>query len=645
MAQNLILNILAKDKTRAAFNGVRAGLTNLRSAVFSVQSAIAGIGGALVIRNLISVGSEVEQLGVRFNFLFGNVREGQKAFDGLIKFASRVPFSLEEISSASGNLAVVSKDADDLQRILKITGNVAAVTGLDFRTTAEQIQRSFSSGIGSADLFRERGVRALLGFQAGMEVTTEATIERFEELFGPNGKFGKATEVLSTTFEGTLSMLSDKLFKFKLDSNRAGFFDFIKTGLSDFNKLLEENSVAFEKFAQKLSSSLITATKNILIGTAIIADAIKPVFVFIGGAIKNLFDFIGTLPETVRTFGIIGFLMLGTKGKLLVVAIGGFLDEIRFKLGEFLEQFANFNQKILDTRKSLKLVSEEGFEKIKKQNEDILAISEKLKTPIGEMKSEIDKTTDSMGSLEKSFRKFLEGVDASLVINTKAFNEMMEAIEAANKANEENKNIFAETGNAIKDGITKPLEKLTDLSLQITNILDKGIKGFSRGIAESIVLGKELNKTFKDLARTLVVEVLATMIEIIARKLTELAIEKAITQQKQIQAVLSKIGGFFGLDFGLFGIGSGSIFRDKGGAVSKGKPFVVGERGPELFIPNQTGQITQNARGTSGSPVNVNFNINTVDASGFEELLVRSRGTITQLINNAVNERGRAALI
>ena len=46
-----------------------------------------------------------------------------------------------------------------------------------------------------------------------------------------------------------------------------------------------------------------------------------------------------------------------------------------------------------------------------------------------------------------------------------------------------------------------------------------------------------------------------------------------------------------------------------------------------------------------GSPVNVNFSINTVDATGFEELLVRSRGTITTLINNAVNERGRAALI
>ena len=45
MAQNLILNILAKDKTRQAFAGVRSGLANLKSAVFSVQSALVGIGG------------------------------------------------------------------------------------------------------------------------------------------------------------------------------------------------------------------------------------------------------------------------------------------------------------------------------------------------------------------------------------------------------------------------------------------------------------------------------------------------------------------------------------------------------------------------------------------------------------------------
>ena len=97
----------------------------------------------------------------------------------------------------------------------------------------------------------------------------------------------------------------------------------------------------------------------------------------------------------------------------------------------------------------------------------------------------------------------------------------------------------------------------------------------------------------------------------------------------------------------LSGLGSlkGFFGMAKGGAVSKGQPYVVGENGPEMFVPNSTGQIQQNARGTSLQGATVNFNINTVDASGFEELLVRSRGAITQIINNAVNERGQESLI
>ena len=104
MAQNLVLNILAKDKTKVAFNGVKAGLTNLKNTLFSVQTAILGVGAGLVVRSFIKVGKEVEQLRLRFFFLFGSVKEGKKAFDTLVKFAGRVPFSLEEIAQASGNL-------------------------------------------------------------------------------------------------------------------------------------------------------------------------------------------------------------------------------------------------------------------------------------------------------------------------------------------------------------------------------------------------------------------------------------------------------------------------------------------------------------------------------------------------------------
>jgi hypothetical protein len=73
---------------------------------------------------------------------------------------------------------------------------------------------------------------------------------------------------------------------------------------------------------------------------------------------------------------------------------------------------------------------------------------------------------------------------------------------------------------------------------------------------------------------------------------------------------------------------------------------MVGENGAEMFVPNQSGQITQSARGGSGGgSTTVNFNINTVDARGFDELLTQSRGTITQLINQAVNERGAKSII
>ena len=114
----------------------------------------------------------------------------------------------------------------------------------------------------------------------------------------------------------------------------------------------------------------------------------------------------------------------------------------------------------------------------------------------------------------------------------------------------------------------------------------------------------------------------------------------ALKQQIALQLFLAAIGGG----------GGGIPFFNKGGSVSKNKPVVVGDsasgRGGELFVPNSSGQIIPNSRlGSMGGGVNVNFNINTVDASGFEELLVRSRGTITQLINNAVNEKGRSSII
>jgi len=82
-------------------------------------------------------------------------------------------------------------------------------------------------------------------------------------------------------------------------------------------------------------------------------------------------------------------------------------------------------------------------------------------------------------------------------------------------------------------------------------------------------------------------------------------------------------------------------FREKGGPISAGKPYIVGERGPELIVPNQASNVVPNDQLAGG---NFTINISANDTAGFDQLLMKRRGTIMSLINQSLNERGRPAL-
>jgi len=71
--------------------------------------------------------------------------------------------------------------------------------------------------------------------------------------------------------------------------------------------------------------------------------------------------------------------------------------------------------------------------------------------------------------------------------------------------------------------------------------------------------------------------------------------------------------------------------------------FVVGEQGPELFMPDTPGQIIPSGQGVGGQ-TNVNFSISAVDARGVEDLLINQRGNIIGMIREAANEHGEMFL-
>ena len=146
----------------------------------------------------------------------------------------------------------------------------------------------------------------------------------------------------------------------------------------------------------------------------------------------------------------------------------------------------------------------------------------------------------------------------------------------------------------------------------LTNFLDtlgQAQVTLSMDLAKSLTEGKDAAESFKNFFRQLVNQLIAD------------AIRLAV-----IQPILSAI---FGIEFGAGGSVSGftggglfGLFRANGGPVMSNKPYIVGERGPELFVPNAGGTIIPNDRLMSqGGGDQVSYTINAVDAPSFQALV------------------------
>lgn len=625
MAQKLNIDIVAKDKSKQALTGVRGGLDRLKKSVFNLQNAFIGLGTGLAIRSLVNTGKQIEGLQVRLKFLFGTAQEGAKAFDEMAKFAARVPFSLEEIQAGSGVLAVVSKDAKELANLMEITGNVAAVTGLDFKTTAEQIQRSMSAGISAADLFRDRGVKSMLGFKAGAVVTVEETAEAFQKIFGKGGKFGDATKALAETFEGTLSMIGDKFFNFKRTILEAGFFEGLKKEFGQLNKFLEENAKSIDDLATDIGISLAFAVvkvkdaivllkdnmdKIIVLFKLLIAIKVVKLFLALGGAIqfaaKQMLKF--SLASIMTVKGLKGLLTLIAKGGAVYIAFKG-IDKLFEETAKSFDDFSDGVKNVLPPARDL--------HKTMVQVKDVVS---EIDTFLYNYENELGIKIPS--ATEKAIQKFRELNDTAL---------------------ENMKNKFKDIRTTIAEG------------------LNAGITSFSNALSRAIILGEDLGKSFKKMVADALVNTLALLIEVVIRmgiqkilgdKLLlgenkRLNSAKKYTSELQKQVALAAILAVLTGGGSMAGGGGSSLSgRASGGSVQKDKPYMVGENGAELFIPNSSGQIQQSARGGGNSgAVNVNFTINAVNAAGIDQLLIERRGTISRIINESVNERGRGAII
>jgi hypothetical protein len=139
------------------------------------------------------------------------------------------------------------------------------------------------------------------------------------------------------------------------------------------------------------------------------------------------------------------------------------------------------------------------------------------------------------------------------------------------------------------------MEKLISLQEQYRNVLAK------REILET-TMQKIARQSGETIAQSLEDAIfmggkLSEVLKALAQDLLRLAFREAVTAP-----LGAGLGGFFK-----------DLFRANGGPVGAGNPYIVGERGPELFVPRNSGSIISNERlsGASmgGGGVNITYNI------------------------------------
>jgi methyl-accepting chemotaxis protein len=163
-----------------------------------------------------------------------------------------------------------------------------------------------------------------------------------------------------------------------------------------------------------------------------------------------------------------------------------------------------------------------------------------------------------------------------------------------------------------------PLARFGQEFKDVNKLISQGtvdaIKGMEDALVNFVTTGK---MSFKDLVDSIIAD------------LVRIQIRKAL------------VGSFDFLSTGL-----SSLFgkRALGGHVTAGKPYIVGEKGAEMFVPNSSGTIVPNNQMGMSAP-SVNFTIQATDASGFDELLVSRKNQIVAMISQAMNQKGKVGLI
>ena len=222
------------------------------------------------------------------------------------------------------------------------------------------------------------------------------------------------------------------------------------------------------------------------------------------------------------------------------------------------------------------LIADENLDQFTEKYDDLIKAIERTKNPADELQTTLNELTAvARGDNTDLINKLFGTTDPEAI--AEILRKVGEEVEELRQKSDEAAETFGET-----------------MAPAIASLAHS----FTNDFVSALTSGQDALRAFNDFAKNIVNQIIATFLQM------------AVVNQI-INGIFAGVGGFKPLPtIDVFG-GSG---RASGGAVSRMKPYLVGERGPELFVPAVAGTI-KNAADTrsmssGGAPIVVNQNLN-----------------------------------
>jgi hypothetical protein len=174
-------------------------------------------------------------------------------------------------------------------------------------------------------------------------------------------------------------------------------------------------------------------------------------------------------------------------------------------------------------------------------------------------------------------------------------------------------------------------KKAASEELDLLEDIRDGYKSIGATIVEAFMSGKSAAQAFKSALSSLMQKLASRSLDKFLDTIFKSDMKGAPSLFENFMSNVPVLGSIFGK-------------RAGGGPVNSGAPYLVGERGPELFVPSMAGQVVPSYAMSGTSTVN-NYNIQAIDVKSFEERIMGSNRAVwaaNSYAQKSLSPRGRA---